>query len=443
VGFVFRAVALVAVLLLVGCGGGGSADDASPATIVPADAVVYGEMVVRPEGSLRSDALDAAAKVFATDDPEARIRELLREASGRSIVDSERDVEPWLGDRVGFWGSAEHAGVVLLAADDPDAARESVEAVLRRGKVSFSSRSHGGVDYLLTSDGVAAGIVDGWLAIGRERVVVRTIDAAAGDSLADTDEYADAVGRLPDDRLAHFWADTAGLLDSAMRRHGELSQLRGLVPIDDLPPVAGAFLADGDRVALEVRSDGDLGVEAHSTPLVGELPGDAWAAAGTADLGRSLRDGLDRFRGAIGGVAVRARVREELGLDLDRDVLDWIGDTAFFLRGTTRASIDGGLVIRPTDEARAADAFGRIVGAIQQAGGFAPVRWRSRAPTRPSRSRRSLRRSRSSWPAARRWSSRRTAKRPRRRRSAAARFGWLTATCTRRLGTWRARSRAC
>jgi hypothetical protein len=166
VGFVFRAVALVAVLLLVGCGGGGSADDASPATIVPADAVVYGEMVVRPEGSLRSDALDAAAKVFATDDPEARIRELLREASGRSIVDSERDVEPWLGDRVGFWGSAEHAGVVLLAADDPDAARESVEAVLRRGKVSFSSRSHGGVDYLLTSDGVAAGIVDGWLAIG-------------------------------------------------------------------------------------------------------------------------------------------------------------------------------------------------------------------------------------------------------------------------------------
>ncbi len=368
-GFVFRAVVLVAVLLLVGCGGGGSADDASPATVVPADAVVYGELVVRPEASLRSDALDAAGKVLATDDPEGRVRELLREASGRSIVDYERDVEPWLGDRVGFWGSGGRAGVVLLAADDPQAARGSVEAVLRRGKLSFSARSHGGVDFVVTSDGVAAGVVDDWLAIGGERQVVRTIDAAAGDSLAETDEYADAVGRLPDDRLAHFWVDTAGLLDAAMRRHGELNQLRGLVPIDDLPPVAGAFLADGDRVALEVRSEGDLGVEAHSTPLVGELPGDAWAAAGAADLGRSLRDGLDRFAGAIGGAAVRARVREELGLDLDRDVLDWIGDTAFFLRGTTRESVDGGLVIRPTDEDRAADAFGRIVGAIQQAGG--------------------------------------------------------------------------
>ena len=361
--------ALVAVSLLVGCGGGGSADDASPATVVPADAVVYGEMVVRPEGSLRSDALDAASKVLATDDPEARIRELLREASGGSIVEYERDVEPWLGDRVGFWGSGGHAGVVLLAADHPEAARESVEAALRRGKVSFSSRSHGGVDYVATSDGVAAGIVDDWLAVGRERQVIRTVDAAAGDSLAETDEYADAVGRLPDDRLAHFWADTAGLLDAAMRRHGELDQLRGLVPIDDLPPVAGAFLANGGRVALEVRSDGGFGVPTDSTPLVGELPGDAWAAAGAADVGRSLHDALDRFGGAIGGVAVRARVREELGLDLDRDALDWIGDTAFFLRGTTRESVEGGLVIRPTDEARAVDAFGRIVGAIQQASG--------------------------------------------------------------------------
>lgn len=366
-GFVIRAVALVAVSLLIGCGGGGSADDASP---VPADALFYGELVVRPEGSLRSDALDAAGKVLATDDPEARIRELLREASGRSIVDYERDVEPWLGDRVGFWrqGSGKHAGVVLLAADDPEAARESVEAVFRRGNLSFSERSHGGVDFVATSDGVAAGIVDDWLAVGSEREVVRTIDAAAGDSLAETDEYADAVERLPEDRLAHFWADTAGLFDAAMRRHDELNQLRGLVPIDDLPPVAGAFLANGDRLALAVEAR-SLGIEFRSTSLVGELPGDAWAAAGAADLGRSLRDSLDRFAGAIGGLAARARVREELGLDLDRDVLDWVGDTAFFLRGTTPGSVDGGVVIRPTDGARAADAFGRIVGAIQQASG--------------------------------------------------------------------------
>jgi hypothetical protein len=79
-GFVIRAAALIAVSLLIGCGGGGSADDRSPATAVPADALFYAEMVVRPEGSLREDALDAAGKVLFTDDPEARIRELMREA---------------------------------------------------------------------------------------------------------------------------------------------------------------------------------------------------------------------------------------------------------------------------------------------------------------------------------------------------------------------------
>jgi hypothetical protein len=267
-------------------------------------------------------------------------------------------------------GGREHAGVVLLAADDPQAARESVEAAFRRGKLSYSERTHGDVDYLVTSDRVAAGIVGDSLAIGTERELMRTIDAASGDSLAETDEYADVVGELSEDRLAHFWADTAGLLELGMRQDPGLDQLRALVPIGDLPPVAGAFLADGSRLLVEVeaRSGKDLGVESGSTPLVQELPGDSWAAAGTADLGKSLRDSLDRYAGAIGGVAIRGQVQRELGLDLDRDVLDWIGDTAFFVRGVTPAAVDGGMVIQPTDESRAADAFGRIVGAIQQAG---------------------------------------------------------------------------
>jgi hypothetical protein len=89
------------------------------------------------------------------------------------------------------------------------------------------------------------------------------------------------------------------------------------------------------------------------------------------DVGESAREALDRFAGPLAGVAIRGQLRRELGLDLDRDLLDWIGDAGVFVRGSSRETIDGGLVIQPTDEDRAADAFRRILGALQRARGAA------------------------------------------------------------------------
>jgi hypothetical protein len=102
-----------------------------------------------------------------------------------------------------------------------------------------------------------------------------------------------------------------------------------------------------------------------STPLLQELPGDSWAAFGSADAGETLRDAVDDFAGALGGIVVRRELQREYGLDLDRDLLDWIGHVGVFVRGTTLATLDGGVVIQPTDEDRAAEAFGKLVGAVQ------------------------------------------------------------------------------
>jgi hypothetical protein len=378
-GLLIRAAALVGVLLLAGCGGGGADGEGDPATAVPADALFYAEAVVRPEGSLREDAEDAASKVLGTDDPGGRIREWITQAYEEETgedIDWDRDVEPWLGNRIAFWAipsGTGRFGVALLAVKDADAARESLRTRLEADGSTVSERSHRGTDYFLDADGVAVGIVGDFVAAGRERDVVATIDAHEGDSLAETSAYADAVDDLADERLAHFWADVPGLFELARRQVPELEQLGSLVPVGDLPVAAGAFLANGDRLALEIEARGnkDLGLDASGTPLLQELPGDAWAAAGSADVGETLRDALDRFGGPLGGVAVRGLLRRELGLDLDRDLLDWIGDAGFFVRGTSPGAIDGGLVIQPTDEERAADAFGRIVGAVQQERGAA------------------------------------------------------------------------
>ena len=360
----FAALAAVA-LLAAGCGGGGASGEGDPATAVPANAVAYAEVVVRPEGSQRDDALAAAGKVLLTDDPEGTIRELVNQALEEQ-VDYARDVEPWLGERAAVWlsGDVDNPGVVVLAATDTDEAEASLERVLE----TTTERSHRGHQYLVDGSGVAAGVVGEFVAIGREAGFKRTIDAAEGDSLADTDEYADAVDALEDERLAHFWVDTAALLGRAQEMH----ELSALVPLDDLPPIAGSFAADGDRLTVETKLRGaDRGfgplLAGASTPLLQELPADSWAAAGSADVGEAIRATVDGFAGTIGGLAARREFQRRTGLDLDRDLLDWIGHVAFFVRGTTPATLDGGVVIQPTDEDRAADAFARVVGAIQVA----------------------------------------------------------------------------
>jgi Protein of unknown function (DUF3352) len=374
----FAALAAVAALA-AGCGGGAASGEGDPATAVPTDALLYAEVVVRPEGSQRDDALAAAGKVLLTDNPEAKIRELVDRAFEESgaDVDYDRDVKPWLGERAAVWLSptAEDPGVTLLAAaTDTEEAQASVERALERSGETVTERSHRGHEYLVDGSGGAAGIVGDFVTIGPEASFKRTIDAAESDSLAETDEYADAVDALEDDRLAHFWVDTPAVIQRAQAMDGgaRTDQLSALLPLDDLPPIAGSFAADGERLVVETklrgadRSFGPL-LAGGSTPLLQELPGDAWAAAGAADVGEAVRATVDGFAGAIGGLALRREVRRQTGLDLDRDLLDWIGHVAFFVRGTTPATLDGGLVIQPTDEDRAAEAFTRIVGAIQVA----------------------------------------------------------------------------
>jgi hypothetical protein len=374
-GFLIRAFLVAAVLLVAGCGGGGSDGDADPATAVPSDALFYAEVVVRPEGSLREDALAAAGKVLRTDEPEARLRELMRSAfeDAGEDVDYERDVQPWLGERAGFWveptSEKDNFGVLLLEAADFDKARDSLRASLERGGRTVSERSHRGVEYLVNSEEVAAGVVGDFAAVGREPDLRRTIDASEGSSLAEADAYREAVDALEDERLAHFWADMRELMRLALAE----DELGAMVPLDSLRPLAGSFAADGDRLAVELQSltSGEDALApwlaTGPTPLVQELPADAWAAGGAADLGEGLRTTLDQVAGAFGGIAIRRELQRETGLDLDRDLLDWIGHAAFFVRGSTPSTVDGGLVIQPTDEQRAADAFGRIVGAVQRA----------------------------------------------------------------------------
>src|SRR6185503_3962054 len=109
-----------------------------------------------------------------------------------------------------------------------------------------------------------------------------------------------------------------------------------------------------------------------STPLLEELPGDAWAAFGTEKYGETLKKTLNAYAGMLGGPAMKQQLQSQYGIDIDADVLDWIGDVALFVRGDTLESLDGAAVIEVTDSGKAERGFTKLVGLLQAAGGVKP-----------------------------------------------------------------------
>jgi hypothetical protein len=390
-----RAASLAALsllaALLVACGDGAASGEADPASAVPANAMLYTEVSIRPEGDTREDALAAAGKVLRTDDPSGKIHDLLDKAladEDEANLDWDKDIKPWLGDRAGLWldsrldKNGDPGGAVVVAVTDQDAAVAAVRKGNKNSGDKLTKRSYNGTDYDLDQDGDAFGVVgDDFVAFGPEAQFKRTVDAQKGESLSESDRYKKAIDKLDDERLAHFYVDFQRIFDFAATQDGgqQLQQLKSLIPFDKLGPLVGSFQANADRLALDVSfsaqgAGGAMGALGNlyatgATPLVKELPGDSWAAFGSAKYGQSIKAALDQYAGLFGGAAARQQLQSQLGIDLDEDILSWIGDIAIFARGDTVQTIDGGLVIQVTDKDKAAKGFGKLVGLVQSAGG--------------------------------------------------------------------------
>jgi hypothetical protein len=200
-----RAASLAALSLLaalvVACGGGAASGDADPASAVPANAMLYAEVAIRPEGELREDALAAAGKVLSTQDPEGKMRELLDRAlaeSGDSDLDYDRDIKPWLGERAAVWLSTrlddegDPSGSVVVDVTNGEDAMGAIRRGAKEEGRTLTKGSHNGVDYEVDEDGVAAGVVDDeLLLIGPEAEVKASIDAQKGFKLALQSEPSD------------------------------------------------------------------------------------------------------------------------------------------------------------------------------------------------------------------------------------------------------------
>ncbi len=194
----------------------------------------------------------------------------------------------------------------------------------------------------------------------------------------------DRKAKLPDQRLALLYLDVGRLLDAiaGARARAARADPNALRALSGVRPVAAAVTATPDSVGVEsaVTTTGQRPLAqpaASGGALLAGAPSDAWLVLGSANVGAAAKRGLGRLAGlgaaGLSTEQLKARLRARTGLDLDRDLLDWAGDAALFVRGTSKRDVSGALVIRASDPSLARRSITKIAGAVRRFG-HQPVR---------------------------------------------------------------------
>jgi hypothetical protein len=362
------AVMSIAAPVAIGCG---KEDEAASgaAELAPAGSVMYGEVTLEPEGD-QKEAIDAILAKFpgggqAGDKLKELIEKGLRESD--APVSFKDDIEPWLGDEAAFFvAGADKSGdfedaAGLVATEDEEKARAALE---KSAEGEVTEKSYKDVEYLTDESDEAGAVFDGFVVLGSEAGVKAAIDTSKGGKpLSDDEAYGNALDDAADDRLGLFYINSPELLRS-IRESG--------MPVPDSfgkffqEPFVATLDADKDGVVFEATVPEELGRASFFGPaseLVRDMPADSWFAVGQTDFGKLLDFYVDAFAGVAGGRdAIEQQFRAATGLDLQEDVLDWMGDFGIFVRGATVPELDGALVIETKDEA----ASGRLIAALER-----------------------------------------------------------------------------
>jgi hypothetical protein len=371
-----RVAALLTVLVMAagavaGCAGSGASGGSDPAALVPASAPLYAEAVLGGDGQEQRDAQAALAKILGTADPQGEIVKLF----DRGDVQFARDVEPWLGERVGAAALAlgQRGGDKIVVASSRDDA--AAQAALRRIVPGATERTYRGVAYRVDDSrhGFFAGVVDGAVVLGSENGLKAAIDASKGSSLAEADALKEAREKVRQERSGFLYVDVAGVLRQALGgAGGRGAQFAPFVdPVAQALPKTIAAALDAEPGLLRVGSaafgnGGGARAAGSGADALAGLPADAWLGLGVGEVGQTVNGFIDRVSAgsgiaAVGVQALLGQAQQGLGLDIRRDLLGWMGDAGLFVAGDSPADTRAALVVASKDAA----ATRRAVGALE------------------------------------------------------------------------------
>jgi hypothetical protein len=387
----FLLVPLAALLLAIaGCGGSGGAstENKDPADASPPSSIFFASAQISPEGDLKSSVDSAGEKILRGKDVGTEIEKALQKslAKGDTGLDFEKDIKPWLGRRLGVSVTGVRSRndadfSLVIATKDSDKAQKAIDKANKNDKAKEKKATYRDVEYTIDpNDHAATGVAEGWFVAGTQSGFKATVDTLKSKkSLADSQAYKNATGKVPTNGLALFYVDSPKALDAFARVGGTraqlvVGQLRNLPQFTKLKPTAAALTVQDESIRVEAPSTGDKG----AGDAVANLPSDAWIATAAPDAGKRIRAQLKAAENQSGGAAItqfKQLLQTQSGIDVDRDLLGWVGGLSVYTRGTSVRQFNATAVIDSTDPAASSAAVRK----------FGDLAKRSGRPVKPAK----------------------------------------------------------
>jgi hypothetical protein len=355
-------IAAAAALTLAACGddgGGGAGGDL--ASVVPADAPVFVEAAVRPEGELKTNIEDLVDNVAGINPGEAIVSQIDSGLSEDGFTYKD-DIEPWLGENAavfvsGFEGSSVETGAIVVETTDSGAAQDFIDRLAESSSDEISDEEFEGVKY--KSDGeFAVGIVDDLLVGGDPKGFEAAVTASGGDALADDSQFSDTIGEAPSDSLADVYVDVESFTKAVQADlDPATSQFFDSLNLTDQAKDATALaslIPGSDRIEVDFRTNaGAEGFEsADLTEFISSFPASSFAAFATPDVGDQIKQGIEQIdqSGIPGSVppGQLQKMLQQVGVNLD-DLANAVGDVGLFVEGTSMQDLGGAAVVSTDD----------------------------------------------------------------------------------------------
>ncbi len=391
-------VALSAAGLFALAGASGSSQVAAWA---PTDSIFYSEVRGDLPGDQRQNlgAFLAHFPGFADQSSlDAKLDEAFDRIVGKATNDKHdwtKEIKPWFGGQVGLSASGlptagadstkaadtkNAHGLMIVSQKDPAAAIAWLKSVT---SATTKDESYDGVTLTVsdTAGGVAlaATATDGVLLVGDEASVKSAVDRGGKDGLTTVPNYKTAMSSLSGDQLSRTYVDMhayfAALKDMAGTLGGGASVDAAMLA--KLPD----WFASGTRVESDAISGQLVAPTPSGAPKVADspseiakhVPASTLALLETHHLGTTLQTALAEAKKQTAYADSIAKIEQAAALlgGLD-NAIGWIGDAGAVVTSDGKTP-GGGLVIVPTDPAKADQFITQIKNLLALSGGSSGV----------------------------------------------------------------------
>ncbi|WP_188190687.1 DUF3352 domain-containing protein [Nonomuraea sp. SYSU D8015] len=371
--WIIAAAAALAVILLGGgavmamnaIGGGGT----QPNEVLPANSIAYARLDLDPAANQKLALFQLARKFtvtkdsFSGEDPRKALFDTINKDSDTK-VDFAKDVDPWLGSRVGFAavpsGKEEPDFAVAVQVKDQEQAKAGIAKLMDGEKYGIAFRE----DYAILTPTQA--LADKY--------------AQAEGSLADNAEFNEDMGAVGEQGVLSFWADMGGLMQLA-KAEIPADQQAALDQVKDAR-FAGALRFDSAYVELAGTVRGFKGGPQGDLPTtnLGTLPATTAGALSISGLDQTVTKQwaqIEKQASAAGAAEVKQlfeQAKTQFGLELPADLSTILGKNftiALDSQGLDSNQIKGGVRIA-TDPAKAQAILDKVQQALTQSGQPAP-----------------------------------------------------------------------